>query len=36
MSREQKVTALATEQRSEFYLHMWVTADNNNKNEQVN
>ena len=35
MSREQKVTALATEQRFEFYLHTWTTTDNNNNNEQV-
>jgi len=35
MSREQKVTALATEQRSEFYLHTCITTDNNNNNEQV-
>jgi hypothetical protein len=35
MSREQKVTALAAEQRSEFYPHTCITTDNNNNNEQV-
>jgi hypothetical protein len=35
MSREQKVTALAIEQRSEFYLYTCITIDNNNNNEQV-
>ena len=34
MSREHKVNALATEQRSEFYRYTYVKVDNNNNTEQ--